>query len=159
MDKYAEYCGVLGLDTVGSVTELKSVYRQAVKQWHPDRYMFDRRMHQTAVEKTKLINSAYEYVSELLESRPSASSRPAQAYCPKFPQDSLLEIFLRSSHLVSVAYDYSDYSMYLKFKSLNIYRFRDVPPRIYEELITAASPGVYAKKNVYTNYKYERCRP
>jgi hypothetical protein len=151
MDKYAEYCSVLGLDTVGSITELKSVYRNAVKRWHPDRYMFDRGMQQAAAEKLKRINTAYEYVSELLGSCPRKPQNPG------FPKESLLEIFLRSSQIISTAYDYSDYSLYIKFKSSNIYRFCDVPPRIYDELISAESPAVYARKHVYSNYKYVRC--
>lgn len=150
MDKYAEYCGVLGLDTVADTAELKSVYRNAVKRWHPDRYMFDREMQQSAIEKIKRINTAYQYVSERLGAR---LPKPE----PVYPSDSLLEVFLKSSQIISTAYDYSAYSLYIKFKSSNVNRFCDVPPRIYDELISSESPALYARKHIYRTYKYVRC--
>jgi hypothetical protein len=150
MDKYAEYCGLLGLDTVADTAELKSVYRNAVKRWHPDRYMFDREMQEAAIERIKRINTAYQYVSERLSSSPPKPQ-------PVFPSESLLEVFLKSSQIISTAYDYSAYSLYIKFKSSNVYRFCEVPPRIYDELISSGSPGLYARKHVYRTYKYLRC--
>src|SRR5271169_2472609 len=52
--------GILGLGPDATADEIKDVYRDLTKVWHPDRFANDPRLQQRAEEKFKIINEAYQ---------------------------------------------------------------------------------------------------
>src|SRR5689334_109627 len=53
---------VLGVRPGTAPEELKRVYRELVREWHPDQFPRDSRQHKLAEEKLKAINVAYAMV-------------------------------------------------------------------------------------------------
>ena len=65
-----------------------------------------------------------------------------------------------SSCLRSVGYDADEESLELEFTSGAIYRYRNVPPHIYHELMTADSHGSYFTSHIRPVYAdYLEVRP
>ena len=164
MSKYTEYCSILGLASVETEGQLKEGYRRAIKKWHPDRCVSVETDYQTAVEKAKLINLAYKHLHGLLKagSVPKPNNRKSNTqktpwYKPGFP-GGIIEIRLKSLHIVSTGYDYEEYNLFLKFANTSIYKYLNVPPRVFDEFIAAESPGRFASKNIYPRYRFVRCR-
>jgi TonB family protein len=60
MSYLSKYYEILGLEPGASLKEVKQAYRDMVKVWHPDLFLHDPRLQQTAQEKLKEINVAYE---------------------------------------------------------------------------------------------------
>ena len=59
MDDLTHFYQVLGLKPGATFEEVKTVYRDLVKVWHPDRFSHDERLQLIAQEKLKEINGAY----------------------------------------------------------------------------------------------------
>jgi hypothetical protein len=159
MNKFAECCRVLGLETVKSEKQVKETYRRAIKRWHPDKYVSDEEKFREALEKIKDINLAYEYVSGALKGNLDLKKerQPVGRSATGLPDNATLEIHLRSSRLLSAGYDYENNTLLLKFTNLNVYKFFGVPPTVFEELLTAHSHGRYAQQNIYSRFPYVCC--
>jgi len=60
--KYQDYYEILGVSREASDKEIKTAYRKLARQWHPD--MHQGKEKETAEEKFKQINEAYEVLSD-----------------------------------------------------------------------------------------------
>lgn len=157
---------------------LKVAYRKLIRQWHPDRFSNSPQQFAEATEKAKLINVAYEYLAEFLEenggryrsvTEPVPSKRwswsdiqprrryEGKTYTAGFPDQSVTEIFLRSSHIVSTGYNQSSRMLYIKFSGNTVYRYYDVPVEVFEAFLDAPSHGRFGHRYIYPNFRYERC--
>src|ERR1022692_4538874 len=72
----------LELDGPVSQDELKRVYRDLVKVWHPDRFGQDEKLQQLAEKKLKEINGAYEILLPNLFAEAPAPSGAAPPFPP-----------------------------------------------------------------------------
>lgn len=159
-------------------SRLKTAYRKLIRQWHPDRFSGSPQQFAEATEKAKLINVAYEYLSEFLEENGGvycsitqpvprktwswSDIQPRRRYEGKtytagFPDPAVTEIFLRSSHIVSTGYNQSTRMLYIKFSGNSIYRYYDVPVEVFEAFLDAPSHGRFGHRYIYLKYHYERC--
>lgn len=66
MKSINEYCKILGVDSSVTPEELKKVYRDLVKEWHPDRLLHNPSLHNTAQQKLQEINEAYDQLQALM---------------------------------------------------------------------------------------------
>jgi hypothetical protein len=63
-------------------------------------------------------------------------------------------ISLDSSTLASVLYLPSHRQLELEFRSGEIYRYLDVPPQAYRELLAAPSKGIYFNSNIRNEFPF-----
>ena len=63
---------------------------------------------------------------------------------------------VKSKMLSAVAYNGEWRQLYLKFRSGDIYCYRDVPVEEYDELLAAESKGEYARGHILHCYPYQR---
>src|SRR5690606_19829487 len=124
--------------------------------------------------------AAYEYLSELLEAGNAPPPQTARedvrtnwrsyadsyrtrhtyqrkSYSAGFPDASVLEIFVKSSNIVSVGYDAQRSILYVKFSGSGVYRYFDVSGSVFDALLSAPSHGKYLNAAVVGRYRYERC--
>jgi hypothetical protein len=156
---------------------LKKSYHKLIGKWHPDRNNESPEKHFEATEKSKVINLAYEYLSELLEENggtyfsiePLDTSEKwdwseiqpkrryeGKSYTSGFPDTQVIEIFLKSSHIISVGYNEKSKRLYIKFSGNIVYCYFDVPVFIYNSLLAADSHGKYCHSYIYKKYRYTR---
>ncbi len=166
------HCKFLGFDQPPELAELKKAYKVLIKQCHPDRFHGQPRMEQLALEKTQRVNLAYQALLGELESAredTGNSSVPPhtnvrhryswQAYSDGFPDASVTEFFLNSSHIVSAGYNKVRRLLYLKFLGDEVYLYFDVPVFIFDHLLHARSPGKYAMRFVYKRFRHRKFTP
>ena len=67
-------------------------------------------------------------------------------------------IQVESSHIRAIGYDDAEAKLEIEFKDGVAYEYYGVPRHVYDELMSAASPGSYAHRNVYSNYQQQRIR-
>jgi len=169
---------VLGLNATFAECDLRAAYRELIRRWHPDQFMSDPDAYANATEKAKELNLAYELLSEVLEASggnyvapldlrvkqwSGPSPRPRRTYEGKeytvgLPDDSVTEIFLKSSNIVSTGYNRTTRTLYIKFSDGSVYRYFDVPIHIFNELIAARSPGRFGHQKIYQQFRQQRCR-
>jgi lysyl-tRNA synthetase class 2 len=58
----------------------------------------------------------------------------------------------------SVGYGDKDRSLYVTFPSEDLYRYFEVPPAIYAELLSAGSKGEYFNARIKNFFPFERLR-
>ena len=63
---------------------------------------------------------------------------------------------LESSSLVSVLYVPNRRELEVEFLSGEIYRYLEVPPRAYRELLTASSKGGYYNLNIRNRFPFQQ---
>ncbi len=162
---------ILGLEALPDPGQLRQAYKALIKQWHPDRFFGREELAELALRKTQRINLAYRYLLELVrpgktepEQRTAGQHSRRHNYCWQtysdgFPDPSIDEFFLNSSHIVSAGYNSRRKILYLKFLGDEIYLYFDVPEFIFEHLLQAHSPGKYALKFVYDRFRHRKFTP
>jgi KTSC domain-containing protein len=68
----------------------------------------------------------------------------------------LSQSFAGSSNLQSGTYDTDSRELVIVFNNGGQYRYSDVPPNIWEDLITAPSAGSFFHHNIRQSFSYER---
>lgn len=169
-----QYRTTLLLRVPFTLAELKEAYRKLIWKWHPDRNP----PSDEATEKAAQLNVAFEYLSEILESnggvyrhvtsqsssyaKRSADWRPkrtydGRSYSTGFPDNSVTEILLKSSHIVSTGFHRPTNTLYIKFSNSSVYKYANVPEHVFEGFVNAPSHGKFAHANIYHSFQYEHC--
>lgn len=164
----------LELKSCESSAELKTAYYIQAKKWHPDKYSGDAPMIVIATEKMKCINIAFEHLSELFDKGllPNKSSNihntetkttyktqhtyKEKIFTPGFPDNKITEVFVKSSHIISVGYDKIREILYIKFDSNAIYSYFNFPESKFFEFIDSESKGKFANAYIYKKYEYKQ---
>lgn len=173
MLQITDHLFILGLNASASPTELKAAYRREISKWHPDRFQSDSANLFFSTERSKKINAAYEHLSKLHEigslprsathTTPRRTPQPQQSYdtqntyhrksyTPGFPDRGVVEVFVKSSHIVSAGYKRSSMTLYIKFGDNAVYSYLHVPETVYAAFISAQSHGKFAHRQIYFQY-------
>lgn len=175
----AKWCAVLEITGQANESTVKAAYRRQMLRWHPDRHHGDPGIYAVAEQRAKVINRAYECLTEILEEkgsldpidrRPGSSAKTSTAesqteprhvyrqrpFQPGFPDKSVFEVFVKSSNILSIGYSMGTCILYIKFRDGAIYRYFDVPQTTFDLLLNANSHGSYAHRSVYCRFRSER---
>lgn len=172
MQTLAYHLRIMGLTMMPkSEAELKNIYRRQISRWHPDRHQGVTEVSK-ATERSQKINESYNWLVERLkgsrlrersfgQTRPSERPRGSRdaVFTPGFPDKSVFEHFVKSSHIASLGYDFAKQILYVKFKrgghqrGMSIYRYFSVPKAVFDEFLRAPSPGHYLSE---LGYRFER---
>lgn len=73
---------ILQVSPGATLREARKAYMRLVKRWHPDRFADNPQLRESAQEKLKLINSAYEEAKAAISARIQNETRPGGAKPP-----------------------------------------------------------------------------
>ena len=166
---------VLGLEPPVTESSLKAAYKREMLRWHPDRCPSDERSQAEAHERAISINLAFEVLSEGIERGVTARAKPStpssrtasprrqykgQSYRAGFPDADVVEVFVKSSNIISIGYSRAKRILYVKFSgrgSVDVYRYFEVPEEVFTRFMSAESKGRFGHREVYSRFRYERC--
>lgn len=149
-----------------SAETIKRAYRTQQMRWHPDRHVGSDSI-KIANGMSAKINQAYEVLSEISDSSSWSKHAPSNSYQPRhhydqsyftpgFPDSCVLEIFVKSSNIVSAGYRMHDNTMFIKFRGDSVYLYFDVPQSVFDEFLQAPSQGKFAHARIYPNFRYQK---
>jgi hypothetical protein len=138
MKKITDYRKLLGVSKTTELKELKTIYRNFMKDWHPDKFQ-DEDGKQESEEKSKAIIEAYHFLVSI------APETQAQAL-PVYTQTTT------SSSITDLAYE--SQTLKITFADGSIYEYFDVPRNTYMKLINAESQGRFARRHIYNAFLY-----
>ncbi len=139
MRRILQYRKVLGVQEAVALAELKSVYRNLMKDWHPDKFQDDQDRKLEAEEKSKKIIEAYHF---LVSIAPETREQTLAAYTETTTNTGIVD------------FEYKSEILSISFADGNTYEYYGVPKAIYVKLVNAETPARFARRHIYNSYVY-----
>ncbi len=138
LKKIAGFRKLLGVDEKAGLKELKSVYRNLMKECHPDKFQAGSEQEE-AQEKSKKIIEAYHF---LVSISPETHAESFEAYTN----------IITSSAIVDL--NYKGGNLHITYAEGNSYEYFDVPRALYIKLVNADTPGRFARRHICGSFIY-----
>lgn len=139
MRKILNYRKVLGVSEAAELRELKTIYRNLMKDWHPDKFQDNPDQKHEAEEKSKKIIEAYHF---LVSIAPETRTLTINEYTETTTNSGIVD------------FEYKAEILSISFSDGNMYEYYGVPKAIYVKLINAETPARFARRHIYTSYLY-----
>lgn len=139
MKKIADYRKLLGVQKDTELKELKTIYRNLMKDWHPDKFQHSEEAKLEAETKSKEIIEAYHFLVSIA------------------PET--LEQFIEEYKQTTASCGIADYKwertiLTVHFLDGSAYEYFEVPRAVYVKLVNADSPGRFARRHIFTVFPY-----
>jgi hypothetical protein len=138
MKKITDYRKLLEVSETAPLAELKSVYRNLMKTYHPDKFQDGEEKTSAEETSTKMIE-AYHF---LVSIAPETRDLNLTAYTETITNSNIQDFEFKSQVLT------------VEFLDGNTYEYFDVPKAIYVKLVNADSRGRFARRHIFSNYVY-----
>ena len=138
MKKIVEYRKLLDVTKTATLKELKTIYRNSMKDCHPDRLTNDEE-RLAAEEKSKAIIEAYHF---LVSIAPETQEKDREEYIKTTTTSNILDFYMDNSVL------------YISFLDGNQFEYFGVPKATYIKMINAESPSRFARRKIYNEFTY-----
>ena len=139
MRKIIEYRKLLGVEKTVTLSELKSVYRNFMKEYHPDKIQDNEELKAEVEEKSKRIIEAYHFLV-------SISAETLEATLPEYNSTT------SSANISDISY--TGKRLKISFNDGSSYEYFGVPENTYAKLVNADSQGRFARRHIYTSFLY-----
>ena len=139
MKSVVEHRKLLGVDKNVTLKELKTIYRNTMKDAHPDKFINDDAGKIEAEEKSKVVIEAYHF---LVSINPETHEKNKEEYT-----------------ITTAKFNIHDFYMdeqILKVEHLdgNHYEYFGVPKNTYIKMVNAESPSRFARRHIYNEFLY-----
>jgi hypothetical protein len=141
MKKIADYRKLLGVDKSVELKELKTIYRNLMKEWHPDKFQEDDTRKTEAEIKSKEFIEAYNF---LVSIAPETLQLNIEEYTNTITTANMID------------YQYKARVLQVKFSDGSSYEYFDVPNNIYNKLLNSDVPSRFVRRNICTAFVYRK---
>jgi hypothetical protein len=143
MKRVNEYKKIFGITGELQLKELKSVYRNLVKEWHPDKFQADdEKLAEAEVMSQRIIDGYHFLVSIAPETKAANLEEYTKTY-----MESGIEDFKHKGLLLEMT-----------FTDGSTYEYFGVPRSVYIKLIQSDKQVRFAKRSIYTSYLYRKSK-
>lgn len=139
MKKIIDYRNLLQVDKSADLSTLKTVYRQIMKECHPDKFVNDEPGLIAAEAKSKEMIEAYHFLVSIC---PETLDKQRPIYKNTIDTSAILD------------FDWKAQVMTITFLDGSQYEYFGVPRNEYVKFINADSPARFAKRHIYPKYTY-----
>jgi curved DNA-binding protein CbpA len=137
MKKIVEYRKLLNVDKTAELKDLKTIYRNAMKESHPDKFQGDADGLKHAEEKSKSIIEAYHF---LVSINPETVKQNLPEYTETIATATITD------------YKYVESRLIINFSNGSVYEYISVPKATYVKMVNAESPGRFAKRHILNSF-------
>lgn len=139
MKKIVESRKLLGVDKTVELKELKTIYRNVMKDWHPDRFPDNPEARIAAEEKSKALIEAYHL---LVSVAPETHAQQLEKYTE----------VISASRIVN--FQYKNQTLEINFADGSSYEYFGVPKNVYGKFLNSDTPDRFARRHIYHTYVY-----
>ena len=143
MKKIEDYRQLFGVTKDTSLNELKSVYRTAMKNWHPDKFHDDEVLKEQAEQRSKLYIEAYHF---LVSIAPETIEQTLEVYTKTITTCGIQD------------FKYAKQILTVEFTDGSAYEYFSVPKLIFTRLVNSDSQPRYARRHIFTSFLYRNVR-
>lgn len=140
MKRIIEYRRLLGIDKSADLKELKTIYRNFMKEWHPDKFQSDEEKA-AAEEKSKAFIEAHHF---LVSVAPETQAQKLEEYTTVITFSKMTD------------FQYKGQTLQVYFADGSAFEYFGVPRNIYLKLVNSDSPDRYARRHIYHAFIYRK---
>jgi DnaJ-class molecular chaperone len=141
MKKIIESRKVLGVTKDADLKELKTIYRNFMKEFHPDKIINDEEARLAAEEKSKTFIEAYHL---LVSITPETQAQQLEKYTE----------VITASRIEN--FQYKNQTLTIDFTDGSCYEYFSIPKSIYNKMISSGTPDRFARRHIYHQFIYRR---
>ena len=141
MKKIVEYRKLLGANKDITLSELKSLYRNFMKEFHPDKFQDSDEAKLKAEEKSKQIIEAYHHLVSISDETREAN---LEEYTNTISTAGITDI------------NYKGKRLRIDFADGSAYEYIGVPENTYAKLVNADSQARFARRHICTSFLYRQ---
>jgi curved DNA-binding protein CbpA len=141
MKKIIEARKLLGVDKNAELKDLKAVYRNFMKEWHPDKIQDDEEKKLHAEVKSKAVIEAYHL---LVSVSPETHAQQLEKYTESITTSRMLDFLYKGQTLL------------INFVDGSSYEYFGVPNNIYNKLLSSSTPDRFARRHIYHSFVYRK---
>jgi hypothetical protein len=139
MKKINDYRKLLGVTSKATLGELKNLYRTAMKEHHPDKFVDNAELKEQAEVKSKEIIEAYHF---LVSIAPETLEQTKEAFTQTLATAGIAD------------FQYEKQVLKIIFADGVTYEFFGVPHNIYVKMVNAESYARFVRRHISGNYIY-----
>lgn len=139
MKKIIEHRKLLGVDKAVTLAELKSVYRNFMKEYHPDKIQDNEQLKAEVEEKSKRIIEAYHF---LVSIAPETLEATLEDYNKTINDCNIADIV------------YTGKRLKISFNNGSSYEYFGVPENTYVKLVNADSQKRFIRRHICDSFLY-----
>ena len=141
MKKIVEYIKLLDVDKTVELKDLKTIYRNAMKTNHPDKFSGDDAGLKQAEEDSKQIIEAYHFLVSIN---------------PETIKNGLPEYHETTATCTISDYKFTDGRLIVNFSNGSVYEYLTMPKATYVKMVNADSPARFAKRHIFNAFPYRK---
>ncbi len=141
MKKIVEYRKLLNVDKTAQLKDLKTIYRNAMKESHPDKFQGDEAGLKAAEENSKQIIEAYHFLV-------SINPETIKANLPEYNET--------IATATVTDYKFVEGRLIINFSNGSVYEYISVPKATYVKMVNADSPARFAKRHIFNAFPYRK---
>ena len=141
MKKIVEHRRLLGVDKTAGLKELKAIYRNFMKDWHPDKFQDNPQAKLEAEEKSKSFIEAYHF---LVSIAPETHEQQLEQYTE----------VITSSKIVN--FQYKEQILTIDFADGSSYEYFSIPKNVHGKLASSDTPDRFARRHIYHSFVYRK---
>ena len=141
MKRIGEHRKLLGVEKTATLKDLKTIYRNTMKDAHPDKFVHDEAGKLDAEERSKSVIEAYHF---LVSINPETQEKYKEEYTETTSKSNIQ--------------DFEYEKQILKIQHLNgkMFEYIGVPRNTYIKMVNADSPSRFARRHIYGSYIYRK---
>ena len=130
---------LLNVTKDADLKELKSAYRNLMKEYHPDKIQDNEEEKKVAEEKSKRMIDAYHFLVSI---------------APETIEESK-EQYLQTINVAGIdEYHYKAETLTIIFSDGNTYEYFGVPKKVYTNFVNSPSQARFARRHICTSFVY-----
>lgn len=141
MKRIISHRTLLGVEKTTELKELKTIYRNFMKEFHPDKIQDNPEAQLEAEEKSKKIIEAYHF---LVSIAPETIANALPEYTETTTKSSIQD------------FNYERSVLTITFTNGSSYEYFSVPRNTYIKLVNADSPARFARRHIYNEFIYRK---
>ena len=141
MKRINDYRKLFGITPAANLAEIKTIYRNLMKEWHPDKFQEGDGRKAEAELKSKTIISAYHF---LVSISPETHLQNKEEYANTI-NNSGIDDFL-----------YKGLTLKVTFQDGSVYEYFGVPKNIYNKLTNSSTQTRFARRHIFDSFPYRK---
>lgn len=138
MKKIVDYRKLLGVNEAVELKDLKTIYRNLMKEWHPDKFQDSAENKLQAEEKSKTIIEAYHFLVSI---------------APETREQTKTEYAVTTATAI-IDFEYKSQTLQISFADGSKYEYFDVPKNTYMKFVNSESQARFARRHIYNEFLY-----